>query len=70
MLIRRLLKGLALAIGLSPVGLVILLLFVTGSQSTSLAVVSPNGLWILAGLFFGPIALGFMLWRLALLIKA
>jgi hypothetical protein len=39
------------------------------SGTTSLAVVAPNGLWMLAAIFVVPVLLGVALWRLSALVR-
>lgn len=39
------------------------------SGTTSLAVVAPNGLWLLAAIFVVPVLLGVALWRLSALVR-
>jgi hypothetical protein len=67
-MLRRLLKTIALLIGLLPVAL-FLFVWAPWSAHTSLAVIAPPGVWILVAIFLGPIALAFVLWRVAGLIN-
>lgn len=56
------LRLLALAIAAAP--FVLALLFLS-SGTTSLAVVAPSGMWLLAAIFVVPVLIGVVLWRLA-----
>lgn len=71
MLIRRLLRIVALVVGLTPVALA-LFLWAPWSSTTSLVVVAPGGGWVapVLVLFLGPVVLGVGLWLLAGLIKS
>lgn len=60
--LRGLLKLLAAVIAAAPF-LLAALFFLSGT--TSLAVVAPNGLWMLAAFFVVPVLLGIAIWRLA-----
>jgi hypothetical protein len=60
--LRSFLKLLAVAIAAAPFVVAALLSF---SGTTSLAVVAPNGLWMLGAIFVVPILLGIAIWRLA-----
>jgi hypothetical protein len=64
--LRGFLKVLAVVIAAAPfvsAGIVSL------SGTTSLAVVAPNGLWMLAAMFVVPVLLGVALWRLSALVR-
>ncbi len=64
--LRVFLKLLAVVIAAAPF---VLAGLVTLSGTTSLAVVAPNGLWMLAAIFIVPILLGIALWRLSALVR-
>lgn len=64
--LRGLLKLLAVVIAAAPFVLAGLISF-TGT--TSLAVVAPNGLWMLAAIFIVPVLLGIAIWRLSALVR-
>lgn len=56
------LKTLALVIAAAPFVFAALVL---SSGTTSLAVVAPGGLWLIAAIFVVPVLVGIVLWRLA-----
>jgi hypothetical protein len=64
--LRGFLKLLAVVIAGAPFALAG---FVYLNGTTSLAVVAPNGLWMLAAIFIVPILLGVALWRLSALVR-
>lgn len=64
--LRGFLKLLALVIAAAPFALAGL---VSLSGTTSLAIVAPKGLWMLAAIFVVPILLGIVLWRLSALVR-
>ena len=68
MIVRKLLEVLAAIVVLG--WLALLLLFMINAQSTSLAIVAPQGLWLIGAILLGPPVLGFVLWRVASLIKS
>jgi hypothetical protein len=59
---KGILRSLALLIAAAPFVLVALV-FLSGT--TSLAVVAPGGIWLLATIFVVPVLLGIVLWRVA-----
>lgn len=67
-MLRRVLRTIALSIGLLPVAL-ILFVWAPWSPHTSLVVVAPDGVWILVAVIFAPIIFALVLWRIAGLIK-
>lgn len=56
------LKGLAVVIAAAPFALTAFLYF---GSATSLAIVAPGGVWMLAAVFIVPILLGIAIWRLS-----
>jgi hypothetical protein len=64
--LRGFLRFLAVIIAAAPFVLVALL---SMSGTTSLAVVSPSGLWMLAAIFVVPVLLGIAIWRLSALVR-
>lgn len=66
MVLRRVLKALAVLVIAAPFALAALLL---AARTASVAVVAPNGFIALALIFLAPVALGIVLWRFAFLIK-
>lgn len=62
---RAVLRLLAVAIAAAPFVLAGLMAL---SGTTSLAIVAPSGLWILAAIFIVPVLLGFGLWRLSAMV--
>jgi hypothetical protein len=67
MLIRKALKTFAGRMALAWAAL--LIWFLVGAQTTSLAIVAPHGLWLVAVVFAGPFVIAFALWRAADFIK-
>jgi hypothetical protein len=64
--LRSFLKLLAVVIAAAPFVLVGLMSL---AGTTSLAVVAPNGLWMLAAIFIVPVLLGIAIWRLSALVR-
>lgn len=56
------LRLLALVVAAAPFVLATLVL---SGGTTSLAVVAPGGMWLLAAIFIVPVLLGIVLWRLS-----
>ncbi len=64
--LRGFVKLLAVVIAAAPF---VLTGLISVSGTTSLAVVAPNGLWMLAAVFVVPVLLGIVIWRLAAFIR-
>lgn len=64
--LRGFLKLLAVVIAAAPF-VVAAVLFLSGT--TSLAVVAPNGLWMLGAIFVVPVLLGLAIWQLSALVR-
>lgn len=64
--LRGFLKLLAVVIAAAPF---VLTGLVSLSGTTSLAVVAPNGLWMLAAFFIALVLLGIAIWRLSALVR-
>jgi hypothetical protein len=56
------LRLLAVVVAAAPF---VLAAFVLSGGTTSLAVVAPGGMWLLAAIFVVPVLLGIVLWRLS-----
>jgi len=66
-ILRGFLKFLALVIAAAP--FVLLGVVSLSGGTTSLAVVAPSGLWMLAAIFIVPVLLGVALWRLSAMVR-
>jgi hypothetical protein len=64
--LRTILKMLAVVIAAAPF---VLAGVVWLGGTTSLAVVAPNGLWVLAAVFVACVLIGVALWRLSALVR-
>lgn len=64
--LRGFLKLLAVALAATPF---VLAGLISLAGPTSLAVVAPNGLWMLAAIFIVPVLLGIAIWRLSALVR-
>ncbi len=65
-ILRGFLKFLGVIVAAAPF---VLLGVVSLTSTTSLAVVAPSGLWMLAAIFIVPVLLGVALWRLSAMVR-